>query len=119
MHLVRHRRNREALMQVPSAAIAEGHVDEDRVAAILDAARAAGRGMLTAPEALELIAAYGIPTPQAGTPAPEAEVLRARGLAAGISRDPQFGSAPAGRRARSCAMRHSPCRRSTACSRAS
>jgi RimJ/RimL family protein N-acetyltransferase len=91
MHLVRHRRNREALMQVPSAAIAEGHVDEDRVAAILDAARAAGRGMLTAPEALELIAAYGIPTPQAGTPAPEAEVLRARGLAAGISRDPQFG----------------------------
>jgi len=61
MHLVRHRRNREALMQVPAAAIAEISVDHARVDAILVAARAAGRGWLMAHEALALIGAYGIP----------------------------------------------------------
>jgi len=64
MHLVRHRRNREALMQVPAAAIAEISVDHARVDAILVAARAAGRGWLMAHEALALIGAYGIATPR-------------------------------------------------------
>jgi acetyltransferase len=89
--LVRHRRNRAALLEVPAAATAEPEVDQIRVAAILDAARNAGRAVLSAPESLALIQAYGIAVAPATTPGDAAGADGAAVLAAGIARDPQFG----------------------------
>lgn len=64
MHLVRHRRSQEELMEVPPA-IDEATLSADVGAArrIVAEVRASGRDMLTEPEAKSVLAAYGIPVP--------------------------------------------------------
>jgi acetyltransferase len=59
--LVTYRRNQAELMKVPPAHEAQSPFDLARVRAIVDAALAAGRGMLTEPEAKSLLAACGVP----------------------------------------------------------
>jgi acetyltransferase len=62
LHLAQDRRNRVAAAELPSRDVLDLAPDRDRVAAILAAARAAGRVDLTEEEALGLLAAYGVPT---------------------------------------------------------
>jgi acetyltransferase len=80
--LARDRANRLAAAELPPREVLELRPDRARVAAILAAARAAGRSILAADEALELVAAYGLPVapgrrtaPQPGDAADAARVL--------------------------------------------
>ena len=59
--LVTYRRNQAELMKVPPALAARPSFDAARVGALVDAALAAGREMLTEPEAKALLAACGVP----------------------------------------------------------
>jgi len=62
MHLVGHRRSRQALMEVPPATMASARIDHEAALAVIAAAQTAGREWLMAHEALALLAAYGVPT---------------------------------------------------------
>lgn len=59
--LVTYRRNQEQLMQTPAAQALPGAIDGARQRAIVDAALAQGRDMLTEPQAKALLAACGVP----------------------------------------------------------
>jgi acetyltransferase len=61
-HLVRDRQNREAARELPPSAVLHLAPERDRVRRFFDRARAAGRLSLTQDEALDILAAYGIPT---------------------------------------------------------
>ena len=61
MHLVGHRRSRQALMEVPPATMARARIDHEAATAVIAAAQTAGREWLMAHEALALRAAYGVP----------------------------------------------------------
>lgn len=50
--------------------------DQSRVRAILDGVRAAGRNILTAPEAREICEAYGLPVPKEGLATSVEEAVR-------------------------------------------
>ncbi len=62
MHLVGHRRSRQALMEVPPATMAAARIDHEAAVAVIATAQAAGREWLMAHEALTLLAAYGVPS---------------------------------------------------------
>lgn len=61
-HLVRDRRNREAARELPPSTVLDLAPEHDRVRRFFDRTRAAGRLTLTQDEALDILAAYGIPT---------------------------------------------------------
>ncbi|WP_428538799.1 GNAT family N-acetyltransferase [Rhodopila sp.] len=60
--LVRDRRNREAARELPPSAVLDLAPDRHRVRRLFDQARAQDRLALTQDQALEVLAAYGIPT---------------------------------------------------------
>ncbi len=60
-HLVRFRRNREILTQVPAAAAGEFRADIAAARDAIDGALRSGRTELSEPEAKRVLAAYGIP----------------------------------------------------------
>lgn len=83
MHAVSHKRSREALMEVPPATADLPSVDVERARRIIESASAERRPLLMAHEALELLAAYGLPVVGsrfAATPA------KAAAIAAGSER---------------------------------
>ena len=59
--IVQYRRNQDLLMEVPPSRSAEFVHDRDKAHAVVTAALADGRAMLSEPEAKTLLAAYGIP----------------------------------------------------------
>jgi acetyltransferase len=61
-HLVRDRRNREAARELPSSEVLHLAPERDRVRQLFDRARVHRRLALTQDEALDVLAAYGIPT---------------------------------------------------------
>jgi acetyltransferase len=61
LQLVDFRRNQRLLMQAPAAAPGDGLVDRATAQSVARAAMAAGRQMLSEPEAKQVLAAYGIP----------------------------------------------------------
>lgn len=61
MHLVTYRRNQETLMETPPAATAEIQPDLDRAQQLVRTALADGRDWMTAIEAKQMLAAYGVP----------------------------------------------------------
>lgn len=61
MHLVNFQRNREALMQTPVSAPQEVRIDVAAAQAVIAAALAEGRSLLSEPEAKRVLAACGIP----------------------------------------------------------
>jgi acetyltransferase len=88
LHMLSHRRNREALMQTPPSVPVEFQPDAAAVRAIIDAALLAGRDRLAEPEAKAIFAAYGIPVVQthlAATPDEAAEVARRIGLPVAVT----------------------------------
>lgn len=79
MHLVTYRRNQEILIETPPAAPTDIRPDLDRAKRLVDAALGAGRDWMTAIDAKQLLAAYGIPvaaTVSAETPAAAAAAAR-------------------------------------------
>jgi acetyltransferase len=61
LHMVQYRRNQELLYETPKA-LPEGWApDQAKAREVIDAARKAGRTMLTEVESKELLSAYGIP----------------------------------------------------------
>jgi acetyltransferase len=60
MQIATYTRNQTQLLQTPTASVVKG--DRQKARAILDAAAADGRKMLTEPEAKEVLLAYAIPT---------------------------------------------------------
>ena len=64
MQIVQYRRNQQLLLQVPTAGAPSSIVRRGDVRAIIDAALATGRSMLSAPLARAVLAAYGIPVVQ-------------------------------------------------------
>jgi acetyltransferase len=63
MHLVRWQRSRASLMQTPPSIPDSFRPDKTAAERVIDSVRAAGRRLLTAPEARAVFAAYGIPLP--------------------------------------------------------
>ncbi len=61
MQIVRYRRNQELLMEVPPSLAQDFMPDRAGAQAVVDAALAAGRSMLSEPEAKKILGAYGIP----------------------------------------------------------
>jgi acetyltransferase len=61
MHLVNYRRSQQQLMETPSALAGDVPADAAKAAKIVARALADGRDMLTGPEAMALVAAFGIP----------------------------------------------------------
>jgi acetyltransferase len=64
LQIVHYRRNQDLLMQVPPAVPGDVAVDRAKAQALARGALAAGRQMLSEPEAKEVLAAYGIPVVQ-------------------------------------------------------
>lgn len=82
MHLVRYRRNRAFLSQVPAAAAADFTPDRPRAAGIIARALAESRPWLSSSESKEILAAYAIPvvrTQEAATPEAVEAAARAFG----------------------------------------
>jgi acetyltransferase len=89
MHLAAYRRNQEMLLQTPPSYPTDFVPDRAAARAVVESALADGRGLLSAPEALALIRAYGIPVAAGGPPGPGRR--HAHELILGMSEDPQFG----------------------------
>ncbi|MDE2228101.1 MAG: bifunctional acetate--CoA ligase family protein/GNAT family N-acetyltransferase [Alphaproteobacteria bacterium] len=82
MHLVRHRRNQELLLQVPAAAADDFAPDRDPVRRLIDLALTQKRLWLTAAESKEVLQAYRIPvvvTRTAKNPDEVGAIVRALG----------------------------------------
>jgi acetyltransferase len=77
MHLVHHRRGQQELMQIPPALADMGATDAEGVRAVIDAALAADRTILSADEAKTVLAAYGVPVLAATIVKDVSEVRRA------------------------------------------
>ncbi len=79
LHMVQYRHNQELLYETPPAIPEDRAADPQRVRALISAARAAGRTLLTEDEAKELLAAYGIPvTPTVRAASADEAVAAAR-----------------------------------------
>ncbi|QLA17613.1 bifunctional acetate--CoA ligase family protein/GNAT family N-acetyltransferase [Desulfolutivibrio sulfoxidireducens] len=61
VHLVRHRRNQELLMEMPASLPTDFYPDLDAAKAVVSRALAEGREDLSEPEAKAVLAAYGVP----------------------------------------------------------
>ncbi len=82
MHLVRHARNQDLLMQTPPSVPDSFEIDPERARALIDDALRDGRDWLTEFEAKQVIAAYGIPvvaTHRAADPDAAADAARSLG----------------------------------------
>ncbi len=73
MQMVRYRRNQDLLQETPVAFPLTPETARRAARAVFDGVRAAGRTVLTAPEAKEVLRAYGIPVAEGGTAATPAE----------------------------------------------
>src|SRR5206468_3792649 len=62
MHMVQYQRNQELLYEAPAALPQDWQPNQVRAHQIIAAVRAAGRKLMTEPEAKELLACYAIPT---------------------------------------------------------
>lgn len=83
LHMLRHRRNQEALIQVPPSIPEEFAPDTERVRAIIRQALQGGQTRLDEAAAKAVLTAYGIPVVEthfAATPEAAAELARAVGL---------------------------------------
>ncbi len=81
MHLADHARNQRLLMEAPGQATGQAP-DRPRAQAIVAAALAEGRSLLSDAEAKAVLSAYGVPvldTQTAATPAAAAEIARTQG----------------------------------------
>ena len=90
LHMLSHRRNREALMQTPPSVPDEFQPDATTVRDIIRQTLAAGDNRMSAPEAKAVFAAYGIPvvaTHLAETPAQAAAIARRIGLPVALTID--------------------------------
>jgi acetyltransferase len=86
MHLVRYRRNQEALRETPPAVPESSAPDTRTARTVIAAALADGRSILTEPEAKAVLEAYGIPTVRTRTAAdPEAAAAAAAALGGPIA----------------------------------
>lgn len=88
LHMINHRRNRDALMQTPPSIPEAFEPDVAAVRDIIRAALDAGRDRLVEPEAKAILAAYGIPIEQthlAATPEAAADVARRIGLPVAVT----------------------------------
>jgi acetyltransferase len=84
-HLLRDRRNREAARELPSSKVLDLSPEPDAVRRYFDRIRTAGRLALTQDEALDILAAYGIPTVPtrfAASPSDAADAARLLGFPA-------------------------------------
>lgn len=61
MHLVQYKRNQELLMETPPSVPEEFEPDVEAVRAVIEAAEAEGRHMLSEYEGKQVLAAYGVP----------------------------------------------------------
>ena len=82
LQMVEYRRNQDALMQTPPSAPERYTPDRGAARAVIDAALASGRELLTEPEAKALLAAYGIPV---------VETRTARGVDAAVAAAGEVG----------------------------
>lgn len=83
LHMLSHRRNREALIQTPPSVPVEFQPDTTKVRETIKKALADGNNRLAEPEAKAIFAAYGIPVVQthlAATPKAAADVAQRLGL---------------------------------------
>ena len=81
MHLVRFRRNREMLMQMPPSKPAEFTPATDAARLLVEDMLATGRSLIDGREAKAILAAYGIPTAKARiAESPDTAAMIARGL---------------------------------------
>jgi acetyltransferase len=81
LQIVHYRRNQDLLMQVPSSVPGDFIADRGRAQAVMRAALAAGRQMLSEPEAKQVLAAYGIPVVETRiAPTVEEAVLSAQAI---------------------------------------
>lgn len=97
-HLVRDRRNREAARELPTSTVLHLGPEKNTVRRYFDRVRTAGRLTLTQDEALDILAAYGIPTVPtrfAASPADAADAARLLGFPAVVKLRDQ--AAPADR----------------------
>jgi acetyltransferase len=62
LHMVKHRRNMEMLMQTPPSSPTDFRPDIPAARAVIDKALADGRSILSEPEAKEILSAFGMPT---------------------------------------------------------
>jgi len=76
LQVTRYRRNQQMLMQTPTSIAAGFSPDTGAAQRVLRQALAAGRGMLTEPEAKQVLAAYGIPVVQTRVASSAAEAER-------------------------------------------
>jgi acetyltransferase len=65
-HLVSFRRNQEALLEVPSSTNQGGSSGADRARAVIDRCLEDGLRLVGAPEAFEILSAYGVPVVETG-----------------------------------------------------
>ena len=87
MHLVRHRRLQQLLLQIPDAASAEFSPDRDRVRRLIASALAQSQTWLSAADSKDILQAYGIPVVAARTakdPAEVGAIARALGTACAV-----------------------------------
>ncbi len=80
VHLVRHRRNQELLMEMPASLPTEFYPDPDAAKAVVEAALANGREDLSEPEAKAVLAAYGVPAIASRMAADAADAVTQAGL---------------------------------------
>jgi acetyltransferase len=76
LHVVRYRRNQEMLMETPPSVPAEFTPDRATARRVIDGALAAGRTVLTEPEAKAVLAAYGAPVVETHVAANVEEALQ-------------------------------------------
>lgn len=82
-YLLRHRRNQEALLRVPSTADTDERCEPERARRVLERALAEGRAWVDPTEAREVLEAYGLPmarTVRATDPEEAARAARLMGL---------------------------------------
>ncbi len=79
LHMVRYRRNQEALMATPESAPSEFAPDTAAARRVIEEALAEGRALLTEPEAKQVLAAYAIPVVETRVAATPEEAARLAG----------------------------------------
>jgi acetyltransferase len=83
MHMMRYRRNRQILAEVPASAPTDFTPTPGAARAVIETALSEGRELLTEPEAKQVLAAYGIPvveTRVASTPLEAGQVAKQIGF---------------------------------------
>ncbi|MGB0683432.1 MAG: GNAT family N-acetyltransferase [Magnetovibrionaceae bacterium] len=76
MHMIHYQRNQELLMEVPQAGPSGFTPDRESVRKLFDGILAEGREILTEPESLSVLEAYGIPTVATGVARDVDEAVR-------------------------------------------